>query len=147
MSNPSIFLERYNTIPSDYQEILLKGISDFTFQKKGFPPLQSFSIFIKNQQQNVLGGISGVILHGSLHIDSLWVDESLRHQGWGTKLMQEAEEIGKKGRLVFITVNTMEWEGLPFYQKLGCSIEFTRDGYSENSKMFLLRKNLDLLRS
>lgn len=33
--------------------------------------------------------------------------------------MQEAEKIGKEKEARFVTVNTMDWEVLPFYQKLG----------------------------
>lgn len=75
-------------------------------------------------------------------MDSLWVDKTLRHQGWGTKLMHEAEKIGRERGARFATVNTMDWEALPFYQKGIYSIEFTREGYDKNSKMFMLRKVL-----
>jgi ribosomal protein S18 acetylase RimI-like enzyme len=75
-------------------------------------------------------------------VDSLWVDKTLRNQGWGTKLMQEAEKIGKEKGARFVTVNTMDWEALPFYQKLRYAIEFTREGYDKNSTMFMLRKVL-----
>jgi len=62
-------------------------------------------------------------------------------KGWGTKLMHEAENIGRKHGVCFVTVNTMDWEALSFYQKLGYYVEFVRDGYDKNSKMFFLRKN------
>ena len=42
--------------------------------------------------------------------------------------------------LVFLT--TMDWEALPFYQKLGYQIEYVREGYEKDSKMFVLRKTL-----
>lgn len=138
----SVILERFDSIPSEYEGILFKGINEYAFQEKGLPPIRAFSIFIKNQKQAILGGISGVTFYGSLYIDSLWIDKPMRHQGWGTKLMQEAEKIGIERRSKFVTLNTMDWEALPFYQKLGYSIEFVREGYSKNSKMFMLRKNL-----
>jgi len=56
--------------------------------------------------------------------------------------MHEAEKIGREQGALFVTLNTMDWEALPFYQKLGYSIEFTREGYEKESKMFMLRKNL-----
>lgn len=138
----SVIFERFDTIPSEYEGILFRGISEYAFQKKGLPPIQPFSIFIKNQKQGILGGVSGVTFYGSLYIDSLWIDKTMRHQGLGTKLMHEAEKIGIERDAKFVTLNTMDWEGLPFYQKLGYSIEFVREGYNENSKMFMLRKNL-----
>lgn len=134
-------LEYYETIPPEYEGILLKGISDYALEKKGFLPIQPFSFFLKNNEQKVIGGISGATFYDSLYIDSLWVDKTFRHQGLGTKLLQEAEAMGKKRSAKFAVVHTMDWEGLPFYQKLGYTIEFTREGYSQNSKMFLLRKD------
>lgn len=56
--------------------------------------------------------------------------------------MHEAEKIGREHPALFITLNTMDWEALLFYQKLGYSIEFPREGYEKHSKMFMLRKNL-----
>lgn len=142
MTNNSFILDHRNTIPAEYEGILFKEISDYAFQKKGLPPIQPFSIFIKDQKQTVLGGISGVTFYGSLYIDSLWIDQVIRRQGWGSQLMKEAEKLGKKRGSSFATLNTMDWEGLPFYQKLGYSIEFIREGYDKDSKMYMLRKTL-----
>ena len=69
-----------------------------------------------------LAGCNGAILY----IDSLWADEALRHQDLGTRLITSAECLGKVKRCLFATVNTMDWEALGFYQKLGCEIEFKR---------------------
>lgn len=135
-------LEHFNTIPKEYEDILYRKISDNAFRAKGLPPIRPFSIFIKDLKENVLGGTSGTIFYGSLYIDSLWVDTTLRNQGWGTKLMNEAEKVGKDQGALFATLNTMDWEAFPFYQKLGYSIEYTRKGYEKDSKMFMLRKNL-----
>ncbi|MBX7067445.1 MAG: GNAT family N-acetyltransferase [Parachlamydiales bacterium] len=139
-NNSSYHLEHFDAIP--YEEILYRGISEEAMRAKGLPPITPFSVFIKDQKQNVLGGVSGTIFYGSIYIDSLWVESSLRSQGWGTRLMLEAEKIGKKRGARFATLNTMDWEALPFYKKLGYSIEFTREGYDKDSKMFLLRKSL-----
>jgi ribosomal protein S18 acetylase RimI-like enzyme len=142
MKNEPFRLEHYATIPKEYEEVLYHGISERAFQAKGLSPIRPFSIFIKDQKEQVLGGASGTLFYGSLYVDSLWVDETLRNQGWGKKLMYEAEKIGREHGALFVTLNTMDWEALPFYQKLGYSIEFTRKGYEKDSKMFMLRKNL-----
>lgn len=56
--------------------------------------------------------------------------------------MGEAEQVGIEVGARFITLNTMDWEALLFYEKLGYAIEFIRAGYDKDSKMFMLRKNL-----
>lgn len=135
-------IELDNAIPQGSETILFNGINEESFQKKGLNPIRSFSLFIKDNDQNILGGATGVTYYGCLYIDMLWIDLKLRHQGYGTKLMHAAESIGKERSCSFATVNTMDFEGLPFYKKLGYSIEFIRDGYEKSSKMFLLRKKL-----
>lgn len=142
LKHPSYRLEHYNVIPKEYEEILYHGISEEAFQAKSLSPIHPFSIFIKDQKENIVGGASGTLFYGSIYVDSLWIDKTLRHQGWGTKLMREAENMGRKHGASFVTLNTMDWEALPFYQKLGYSIEFTREGYEKESRMFMLRKSL-----
>lgn len=145
-ARPPYHLQHYDAIPKEYEAVLYHGISEEAFKAKGFSPIHPFSIFIKDQKESVVGGVSGALFYGSLYIDSLWVDAALRHQGWGTKLLIEAEKIGRMHGATFVTLNTMDWEALPFYQRLGYSIEFTREGYEKGSKMFMLRKNCEISR-
>ena len=133
-------LEHFNSIP--YESLLFQGVSEEAFLAKQLPPIQPFSVFIKDEQQKVWGGISGTTFYGSLYIDSLWIETSLRRQGWGKRLVHEAEQIGKERGARFVTLHTMDWEAFPFYEKLGYAIEFTRNGYDKDSTMFLLRKEL-----
>jgi ribosomal protein S18 acetylase RimI-like enzyme len=56
--------------------------------------------------------------------------------------MLEAEKIGFKRQCTFATVDTMDWEALSFYQKLGYNIEFVREGFEKDSKMYMLKKRL-----
>jgi ribosomal protein S18 acetylase RimI-like enzyme len=139
-STAGYHVEHYDTIP--YEEILFRGISEEAFRAKGLPPIRPFSIFLKDRRQNVLGGVSGTMFYGCLYVDSLWIDPALRRQGWGKQLMQGAENLGRQRGAHFATAHTMDWEALFFYEKLGYFIEFVREGYDKNSKMFLLRKNL-----
>jgi ribosomal protein S18 acetylase RimI-like enzyme len=40
----------------------------------------------------------------------------------------------------FSTVNTMDWEALDFYKKLGYEVEFERHGFLKDSIFYFLRK-------
>lgn len=128
-------------IPED-EQVLNDGISDEAVRKKQMERFKPFGIFIKDTKEIVLGGVSGIIIYGSLYVDALWLKEELRHQGLGKKLMNEAEKIGRERECTFATVDTMDWEALPFYQKLGYEIEFVREGFANESKMIMLRKKL-----
>lgn len=139
--NPYYLDYQENSSPQDIN-ILFHNINEETAKKKGYKKIRPFSLFIRNKQGEVLGGATGISYYGCLYVDMLWVHEQLRHQGWGTQLMHHAESIGKERDCTFATVNTMDWEALPFYQKLGYHVEFIREGYYQDSKFYFLRKSL-----
>lgn len=125
-------------------QVLCEGISAHAKKmKKGLKPIDFFAFFIRDAQGQILGGCNGDNLYGCLYVGQLWVAESLRGQGYGTKLMHAAEQYAKEHGCTFMAVNTMDWEALGFYQKLGFEIEFERHGFAKNSIFYFLRKNLN----
>jgi GrpB-like predicted nucleotidyltransferase (UPF0157 family) len=138
----SYHLEYLDSIPQEGEEVLFRGISEEAFRAKGLSPIRPFSLFLKDFQGRIVAGVTAAYFYQSLYVDSIWIDLALRRQGWGSKLMQEAEKIGKRHGAHFVIVHTMDFEALAFYEKLGYFVEFVREGYEKNSKMFMLRKTL-----
>lgn len=68
--NTRYHLEHLDSIPQEYEALLFRGISEEAFHAKSLPPIQPFSIFIKDHHHNVRGGISGTYFYQSLYIDS-----------------------------------------------------------------------------
>ncbi len=137
-----IHLERNEHVTPGDETTLFDGINNEAVQARGMQPISTFGVLIKDHKQQLLGGAKAVVYYGCLYVDMLWVDAAIRRQGWGARLMQEAEKIGRECGCTFATVNTMDWEALPFYQKLGYEIEFIREGYVKAAKMFYLRKKM-----
>lgn len=101
--------------------------------------MEHYAFFLEDEGKAV-GGLAGFIYYGCLYIDSLYIDERYRNQGYGSRLVEQAEEFARQKNALFISVNTMDWEALPFYVKLGYQIEYVRGGYENDSKMFFLKK-------
>jgi GNAT superfamily N-acetyltransferase len=131
--------EHYSPSASDP---LLEGLYREAFRAKGLGRCEPFGLFVYGADDSTVAGTSGWSYYGCLYIDLLWVCPSLRGQKLGSALVQRAEEIGRKRRCTFSTVNTMDWEALPFYQKLGYAVEFEREGYDKGSRLYFLRKSL-----
>lgn len=127
---------------SEEIQLLNDGISAHAKQKKGMSQLKLFAFFIRDENEEILGGCNCCNLYGCLYIDQLWVKESLRGKGYGTQLVQKAEALAKENKCNFITVNTFDWEALDFYKKLGFYVEFERRGFDKNSIFYFLRKDL-----
>lgn len=122
-------------------KVVSDGLSHEDFQAKGFGPHEHFGLFIKAEGK-VVAGPTGFHYFGATYIDTLWIERDYRKQGLGTQLMREAEKCAQENGCAFVHLTTMDWEGLSFYQKLGYSLEFQRDGYAKNSTRFYLRKDL-----
>lgn len=123
-------------------DLLSQGLADYAKKTKGLSPIETFSFSLKDEEQTLVGGCNGVMYYGCLYVDMLWIDEKCQRLGYGTQLMPAAEKLGKEKGCLFATVNTMDWEALEFYKKLGYQIEFERHGYLKNSIFYFLRKEL-----
>lgn len=102
-----------------------------------------FAFTIKDRNSLILAGVTGCTMYGFLFIEWLWVERNHRHKKWGSKLLKATDELGKKRNCTDSCLFTMSWESLGFYQKLGYEIEFTREGFEKNAKMYMLRKSLN----
>lgn len=131
------------SVPESLEKMLFTGLNQNAKLCKGMNPIRTFSVIIKDDAQNPVGGVSGMTYYGCLYVDMLWLDPSIRNLRLGSKLMQEAEKIARTRSCTFATVNTMDWEALPFYQKLGYEIEFVRKGYEKDSSKYMLKKSLN----
>lgn len=100
------------------------------------------SIVLKDQNKKTVGAVIVSFLWNGMEIQSLWVDESVRKQALGRKLMQAAEaEAIKKGCTIAYT-NTFSWQALGFYEKLGYSVYGKLDGFPEGSSLTYFSKKL-----
>lgn len=120
---------------------LSRGLIENAQQKKDQKPTEPFAFFIRDENNQIVGGANGYMFYGCVYVDQLWVDEKLRGKGYGAELMLAAEKLGKENGCTFAAVNTMDWEGLEFYQKLGYQVEFKRHGFSKASIFYFLRKD------
>ncbi len=119
-----------------------RGICEHAKAVRGHGPGRPFAFFIKDEMGGIKGGCSGYLFHGCAYTDFLWVDNSLRGQGYGVELMERVEKLAIESGCRFMAVHTMDFEAPEFYKKLGYFVEFERRGFEKDSIMHFLRKNL-----
>lgn len=130
-----------NPSPEDIQ-ILGNGIQKNALQY-GQNPIDFFAFFIRDEQKQIIAGCNGCNLYGCLYIDQLWVHESCRNKGYGRELLLSAEKYAHDNGCQFSAVNTMSWEALEFYKKLGYFVEFERKGFEKNAVFYFMRKDYE----
>ncbi len=77
-----------------------------------------------------------------LYIDVFWLDESVRRQGWGEKILQTAEEEARGRGCHRVYLDTLDFQALPFYQKYGYSVFGVLDDFPLGHKRYYLQKAL-----
>ena len=104
-----------------------------------YQPLQ---IFLRTEEKTILGGLLGETYWGWLHISYLWIDESLRKQGFGKQIMQIAEQEAVRRGCHSVHLDTMSFQALPFYEGLGYSVFGTLNDLPAGHKRIFLMKTL-----
>ncbi|MFD2176852.1 GNAT family N-acetyltransferase [Veronia pacifica] len=130
--------------PSDKQVALVTdGLR--SYNRPHLEDIQSEQIlFLLREADDVIAGCSGRLFGQWFCIQYLWVDEKLRGTGVGSQLMTATENhIIEKG-CKKVLVDTLSFQALPFYKKLGFEERMTLDDYPiPDMKIYFLVKTLD----
>ena len=90
----------------------------------------------------VIGGILGGTYWGWMYVDILWVAESHRRQGIGTKLLALAEKEAILRGCHHVHLDTMSWQAPEFYQKHGYTVIGILPDIPSGNQKYLLMKAL-----
>jgi len=124
-------------------QAVLEGLAKNIIKKIGNVELgKNVQIFIRDRENRVVGGAVGNIFGGWLYVSLLWVQESLRNKGNGTKLLKMTENEAVKLGCKHAHLDTYSFEARPFYEKNGYTLFATLENYPEGHKKYFLKKKL-----
>jgi len=103
---------------------------------------QPLLVVARAADNRVVGGAVGNTWWGWLRIDALWVDEAVRYQGLGTRLMRAAEAEALRRECHHVFLDTLSFQALPFYQKLGYTVFGQLDDLPIGHVRYFLQKPL-----
>jgi GNAT superfamily N-acetyltransferase len=127
----------------DGYQAILEGLGRNIVSKTGNPELgRTIQIFIRDKENRVVGGVIGQVFGGWLYVSLLWVEESLRNKGNGTKLLNMIENEAVKFGCKYAHLDTYSFEAKPFYEKHGYMLFATLDNYPEGHSKHFLKKTL-----
>ena len=102
---------------------------------------KEFSVFLKNDSGKVFGGIQAMFDSEAIYVEAFWIDEGLRNQGYGKKLLAAAEKIAIENGCRFSLVDTWDFQAEEFYLKNGYKkIGELKNYWQSRSKLFLRKK-------
>ena len=132
-----------NISPSEneikYIRDALKQFNDESVGKDGHT---SLNIVEYDEDDNLIGGLLGGTYWGWMYVDILWVHESHRHKGIGSKLLFEAEKEAIRRGCHHVHLDTMSWQAPEFYKKHGYEVIGTLPDIPSGNQKHLLMKAL-----
>jgi len=145
LDNPflSEFAWVVNERPSekDVQE-LKQHLRDYNVTHANSNDGYGIAIFLRDDQRQMVAGISGWLWGECLEIDYLWVQEAVRGQGVGKQLVIALEEAAVVRGCRQITLETFSFQAPEFYQKLGYNEFGVIDGFGNHFRKFYMPKRL-----
>ncbi len=128
--------------PSD-KAVMVTGMLSY-HASNGHPrKVDTHSILIKDDTDTLIGCVIATFLYNGMEIATLWVDEKSRGKGLGKKLMDMAEDEGKKRGATFAYTNTFTWQAPGFYEKLGYTLYGKLDDFPVGNTLSYYRKDLN----
>ena len=104
---------------------------------------QHFAYAVKNDKGEILGGIHGYRLFKEVYVGELSLDEKVRGQGIGRKLLGivEKEICNDATDFIVLTTNAFQ-KAIEFYKKCGFEIEFVRKNKDPRFDKYSMIKKL-----
>ncbi len=119
-----------------------ENIFNVDVARTGVSAWQPVGFFLKSTRGEVLGGLTGFIWGGWLHVHLLWVTEVVRGKGLGTRLMDAAEGMALEHGATGANLETFSFQAVDFYRRRGYEVFGQIDDWPPGHSKFYLRKTL-----
>lgn len=127
--------------PKDVQS-LIDRLIEYNCAVTGYHDGQGLAIFIRAEDGQIQGGLSGFTWGGACKIEWLWVSEDLRGKGSGRALVSRAEEEARRRGCIKMVVETHSFQAPDFYQKMGFKIIGQYTDFPRGHCEYFLEKRL-----
>jgi GNAT superfamily N-acetyltransferase len=128
--------------PRDIQ-YLDDRIYEFNAAATGIDDARLLSIMLRDDDGRIVAGLFGWTWGGCAEVRTLWVHETLRAGGLGTRLMAAAEAEARARGGTQMVLSTHSFQAPEFYRRLGFEAVGHYDGYPAGHRSIFLTKRLE----
>lgn len=127
--------------PGDMAAIV-RGLTEFNASKAEGETPNYLLVTLRDSHGTVVGGLLGATYLGWLQVTALWLPDALRGGGHGSALMAQAEQEAIRRGCPRVFLETLSFQALPFYEKLGYVIHSRLADFPPGGVRYALTKNL-----
>lgn len=126
----------------DDMNVVIGGLTAYNAAHANGDTPSYFLVSVRNGDGTMIGGLLGATYLGWTQVSALWMPDALRGQGIGTELMAQAEELARARGCPRMFLETLSFQALPFYEKLGYRVVSRIDDFPPGGARYALTKML-----
>lgn len=117
-----------------------------TYGNQHAPPrnYRPLSLVIRNSEGRAVAGLLGYTVWDWFQVDALWVEESMRGRGLGTRLLAEAEHRAVARGCGKARLDTFDFEARSFYEERGYVVYAELVDFPSGHRQFHMYKVLEV---
>lgn len=127
---------------SDDVQAICDGLTAYNLQFVPDANYQPLNIFLRGSDGHVFGGVIGNTYWGWLHVSLFWLDESVRGNGNGRKMLRLAEQEALRRGCQHVHLDTLDFQAPAFYEKQGYKLWGTLDNLPLGHQRLFYQKEL-----
>ena len=135
-------IEIAETPTSDETEFIVQQLLKFNSRCAGEGNFKALTIFLRDADENLVGGLLGATYWQWLYIDIFWIHESCRGEGYGDTLLAAAEQEAVRRGCKYAHLDTFSFQAPEFYQKRGYVVFGELPDFPQGYHRFFLKKEL-----
>jgi GNAT superfamily N-acetyltransferase len=118
------------------------GIADYNTQHAGDDKAQRLCFVVQTPDQEIVGGVVGIVYWDWLCIDLMWLKDELRGLGYGHRLLAAIEDEARKRGARHVHLDTFSFQAPEFYKKHGYRVFGELTDFPAGHQRYYLTKDL-----
>ena len=118
------------------------GLSAYNRQYAPDDAYQPVTLFVRDAQGTIVGGLLGGTCWNWLYVEILWLSEEIRGHGYGSRLLAEAERMAVDRGCIAAQLDTMSFQALAFYERHWYTVFGVLDNFPPGHRKYFLHKPL-----
>ena len=135
---PSVAVER--TV-GPTRKMVLGGLAAYNTEKMGKKPYKRLAVSLRDGNR-IVGGVVGEFWAAVLYIQLFWIDQRMRGNSYGSKLVAAIEDEARRLGAKRAYVDTMSFQAPGFYRACGYEEFGSIEGYPGGATRHWLTKAL-----
>jgi GNAT superfamily N-acetyltransferase len=134
---------RVEATPSeDDLQFLEDRVDQFNVDVTNNRDYEPLAIFVRDDDGQIIAGISGYTWGGCCEIKFLWVHPESRNNGYGRRLLQAVEIEARRRHCHLVVLDTFSFQAPNFYPKFGYTVIGIHDDCPAGHRKYFLQKRL-----